>query len=207
MPKSHRFIDITGHVFDRLTVVEFLGTRNGSTYWRCLCECGKQSDVSSANLRRVHTRSCGCLKIENAGKQKITHAMSGSRIYIIWRAMRDRCKNTNVKQFDDYGGRGIKVCQEWDESFECFLLDMGEPAPGLTLDRRDNNKGYSKSNCRWATRKQQANNRRSNRHIDVRGEKMTINQAAETLHMHRSTIYERLKRGLTGDSLVASTGR
>lgn len=171
-----RFIDITGDRYGRLTVIgrapNYL-KRNGRPYtaWFCSCDCGNQAIVLSINLRRQRTRSCGCLQVENAvsiGVLNTTHGDSkhGSEApeYNAWHSMKKRCLDVNHQAYKRYGGRGITVCQRWLESYENFLADMGRrPSAKHSLDRVDNNlltDSYSKSNCRWATKGMQANNRR-----------------------------------------------
>jgi hypothetical protein len=160
MTKSS-FIDLTGQRFGRLVVAAFAGRHSGrQALWRCHCDCGNISTVHGVNLRRGFSKSCGCLGAENRLRLKHGHTINRKRSpeHRVWTGMKDRCINDNSVKWKRYGGRGIKVCDRWLNSFENFLADMG-PRPSLqhTLDRYPDNDGdYEPGNVRWATRKEQA---------------------------------------------------
>lgn len=157
-------IELKGQHFGRLTVAGYHGSRHGQAYWDCECECGGKAVVSSGHLRSGHTQSCGCIRAEAAGGLHRSHGKSSEPVYRVWWEMRRRCTVPNHKDFKYYGGRGITVCQEWQESFEAFyehvsvLPHYGEK--GRSLDRVNNDKNYEPGNVRWATAVQQAQNRR-----------------------------------------------
>lgn len=181
--------------------------------WRCHCSCGAVALVCSNNLRgpRV-TQSCGCLHREAArlvGARSATHHEAGvSRTteYVIWMGMRERCNNPKDHAYPSYGGRGIKVCRRWD-TFTHFLVDMGRrPSRLHSLDRKDNDKGYTPSNCRWATKREQAENRRSARLISYDGVTRTLGGWARAVGIGGAALADRLRRGWPLSSALTRRG-
>ncbi len=158
-------IDLTGQRFGRLIAVSIGSDRR---HWTCLCDCGRSVNVRSDCLKSGNSRSCGCLKRDSATKHGHSHknaATPPTRTYTSWQAMWTRCTKESSDNFKYYGANGITVCERWKD-FGAFLCDMGERPAGTSIDRIDNSRGYKPGNCRWATPKQQALNRRSNRHLN-----------------------------------------
>jgi hypothetical protein len=182
-------IDLIGKRFGKLLCTEKIGRKKTKMLWRCVCDCGRISEVTSSNLVTGNTRSCGC------GHSH--HGLSISDpLYRVWVDMRNRCKNPRHKAYKDYGGRGIAVCNEWEDYslFHEWAMTHGYQQ-GLTIEREDNNKGYSPENCRWATMKEQSNNKRTNRMFIHNGITKTLEQWAEVSNLNPITLSDRLSRG------------
>jgi hypothetical protein len=167
-----------------------------SRQWKCLCDCGEYTFVQFSNLKNGGTQSCGCYKkeIQESGGTYWKHGQTKSQLYRVWHGMKQRCLNPNYPAYKDYGGRGITVCDRWINSFENFLSDMGECPPGLSLDRIDNNGNYEPGNCKWRSRIEQENNKRSNVYIEWQGRRITLAEAARLSGINYSVIRMRLSQ-------------
>lgn len=189
---SARIADITGQKYGFLKVLAFAEMRFRRAYWLCQCRCGTQKIISGLNMRNGTTQSCGCYAVSLLTKRNTRHGMTKSKIYTIWASMLKRCDNPHDKEYHNYGGRGISVCEAW-HTFEHFFNDVGHPPfLGASLDRRDNNQGYFPENVQWATIEQQASNRRNNHFITYNGETWTLSQWARKIHIAKSTLFRRL---------------
>ena len=161
-----KLLDLSEQRFGRWTVLRpaprrHYKTGRPETYWLCRCDCGVESPVQTNSLRRGESQSCGCLQREVTSATNATHRMRDTATYRSWNAMRNRCKNKRAERYPQYGGRGIAVCERWNQ-FENFLTDMGKRPIGKTLDRYpDKNGNYEPGNCRWATVTEQNRNRRN----------------------------------------------
>jgi len=194
--------DLTGHKFGRLTVIAFAGRkvgppRNRPLLWLCECECTNKITTTTGCLKSGNTLSCGCYQKEQATKTATIHGGHDDPLYSVWIHMRERCQNPNLECYDRYGGRGIHVCEEWKD-FSVFRSDMGPSyKEGLTLDRRNNLEGYSKSNCRWATTAEQNRNRRDNKFLEFGDENLCMAAWDERLGFAKGTVSRRIGRHWT----------
>lgn len=185
--------DITGKTFGRLTAVRYVGKYR----WLCSCSCGGKATVITSNLSKGNSTSCGC-----AGREKrFKHGMSPTKIYRVWLAMKQRCENPNDAAFANYGGRGIKVCERWHE-FSNFIADMGMRPSGYEIDRKDNDGDYAPDNCRWISKRENLNNKRTNRLVTWKKETLPITTWAERVGVHPRTLFNRIDRGWSLDDAM-----
>lgn len=201
--------ELTGQRFGLLKVLHLDQGRckPGYVYWSCSCDCGNAKSVRSCALLSGDTQSCGCarrlLTIE-LNKKRAKHGLSETSAYEVWHHMISRCTNPSDKSFDDYGGRGIRVCDRW-KNVAAFVADMGEPPPGMTIERVKNDRGYEPDNCTWATRREQNNNSRRNITITFRGQTMTRAQWEQHLGLGPTTLRARLRRGWPLERALSAT--
>lgn len=199
-------IDLMGKRFGRLTVITLDHKKDGFNYWKCQCECGNFKVVRGDSLEKGSTKSCGCLIGETAKKIFAKHGMCGTRVYRIWNGITQRCHNKNDTTYQNYGGKGIAVCDEWRKDFRSFYAwaMANGYRDDLTIDRIDNSKGYSPDNCRWATTKEQARNKTDNHLITHDGKTMCINDWRLEKGFSRNLIEERLKRGWSVERAIST---
>lgn len=204
--KMGKLIDLTGKKFGRLVVIKRVENHispDGSVFaqWLCECDCGNSVVVFSRNLRNGNTKSCGCYFTEKLKKRLTKHGFRYSKLYYIWIAIKARCYNKKNIGYKNYGGRGIKVCDEWldiengSTNFINWALKNGYKE-GLTIDRIDVNGDYSPENCRWTSRKEQSNNKRNNHYITINGEIKTLSQWFEIYKISKTQFYYRKRRGM-----------
>ncbi|WP_322353969.1 hypothetical protein [Paratractidigestivibacter sp.] len=189
-----KMIDISGKRCNRLTAIKPVRkTESGNYIWLCRCDCGKECEVEGSCFRSGKQMSCGCYASERIRKANTKHNGFGTRLYEIWRQMHRRCYGEHTKFYKDYGGRGISVCGEWRDFsvFREWAYKNGY-AENLTIDRIDVNGNYEPSNCRWATMKQQANNRRSNHIIKYMGQSHTISEWADIIGISQLVLWREL---------------
>lgn len=200
-------IDLTGKKFGRLTVLKRVNNQKGKdTVWLCRCDCGNLTEVTSGHLKDGHTKSCGCFGRERTSETFKTHGMSDTRLYRIYKKMYRRCYRPQTKWYENYGGRGITICPEWlgehgFESFAKWAFENGY-ADNLSIDRIDNDKGYSPDNCRWATAKEQANNTRSTVFLTYNGETKPVSEWSEITGIRQDTLTMRKRSGWTDEEII-----
>ena len=182
--------NLQGFQFGSLTVLELGKSQGNGAVWLCQCKCGTQKEIRASDMVQGKINSCGCEHRQRIAKSGTTHGKTNTKTYSIWQAMRNRCNRIH----QDYSCRGITYDERWD-SFENFYLDMGEVPEGMSIDRIDVNGNYSKENCRWATREQQANNTRANIFIEWDGKRQTRSQWERELGMRPTTLRSRLRAG------------
>lgn len=194
------FKDITGQKFGRLTVIKRVENRNSKVYYLCRCDCGNEKVVNGANIKNGTVRSCGCLHDEEATKRILsyntTHSGSKTRLYRIWRGMKQRCYYPQALNYKNYGGRGISVCDEWRDNFSTFYdwAIANGYNDTLTIDRIDVNGNYEPRNCRWATRTEQSHNKTNTKLYTYNGEVATLDIFALKYNIHKDTIKQRIER-------------
>lgn len=187
-----RLTDRLGQRYGRLLVTERASNKSETdtnARWKCLCDCGRETVQYGQDLKKGKVISCGCWNEE----KRFKHGLANTPVHRVWIGMRSRCNNPQSREYVNYGGRGIKVCERWD-SFENFVADMGVRPEGYSIDRINNDGNYEPSNCRWATTTQQLNNRRVNRVLELNGERRTIGEWSAKLGIGWHTIRSRVDR-------------
>lgn len=194
------FNNLIGCKFGKLTVIDRAENTNGNkARWICKCDCGKekQKSVTTYDLKSGKVKSCGCLYFESNKERNKKHGLKHTRLYKIWSTMKRRCNCSNANEYKNYGGKGIKVCDEWANDFQTFhdwAMSNGY-ADNLTIDRIDVNGNYEPLNCRWVDMKTQQNNRRNNRIINYYGAKYTVAELSELLSIPYATLLNRINSG------------
>ena len=193
-------IDLTGRVFGRLTVIEYAGRNSdGVRMWLCRCACGNEATVRGSCLTSGHTKSCGCGKLgplnPNEKHWNETHGKTGTRLYFVWKNMRNRCRCKSSSSYRFYGKRGISVCEEWEDfsNFSSWAMSSGY-SDGLTIERIDVNGNYCPENCCWIPRELQSKNTRSVHVIEFNGVSLVQADWARRIGIHPATLCERIKK-------------
>lgn len=196
-------IDLTGKRFGKLVVLKRVeNNKHHQPQWECLCDCGNKTVVVGQKLRKGITKSCGCLVYEQ--KTRLTHGMTGTVLHNRWLNMKSRCFNPKNKRYARYGGRGIAICAEWMDFSNFYAWSMSNGfSENLSLDRIDNDKGYSPENCRWANPKQQSNNTSRNVKMRYNGEEKTLSEWCDLLNLDYKLIHGRIHQsGMTFEEAI-----
>lgn len=190
-----RFIDLSGQKFGKLRANKLAGkTRTNQLLWECTCDCGNTTVTQGAHLRSGNTTSCGCHKRSVLPNRTTTHGQANkTATYRSWKAMRNRCNNPNSKDYHNYGGRGIAVCERWDR-YENFLSDMGEKPDGFSIERKDVNGDYTPENCTWIPHREQSRNKQKATTYLYDGEALSLSQLSERVGVKAGTLHWRIKR-------------
>lgn len=194
MPKK---IELAGKRFGKIKVLSRKGVEKGSVIWNCVCDCGKEIEISTSRLNFGNVNSCGCVKRQRAIERNTTHGKSNTRLYEIWVGMKKRCYNPKCKAYERYGGRGITVCQEWLDDFINFYnwaLGNGY-SDTLSIDRIDVNGNYEPNNCRWASDKEQGRNQRKTIYFTLFQIEKSLSEWCEYAEVKYMRAYQRMKNG------------
>ncbi|WP_312130157.1 hypothetical protein [Lysinibacillus capsici] len=208
------FKDYTGIQKNQLTFIEFSHiyaspSGNRRPYWKVRCTCGNETVKSAYDVYSGHTKSCGCLHKTNTSKARKKHGEADTRLYYIWENMKKRCYNPKSDRYENYGARGIKVCDEWLEDYSNFSewAHASGYEKHLTIERKDLNQNYCPENCTWITHKEQAQNRSTNKWVIIDGKKYSPIELEELYKIPVKTIYARIARGDTGENVVRPLGK
>jgi len=206
LPKDKQFHDITGRVYNFLTVLGYAGKTEGSNprhSWYMKCVCGVVKRIPAGNFKSGNCKSCGCMHYILIGNGKRTHGMTSTAEFRAWTSMKSRCLSPSNKFFAHYGGRGIKVCNRWLESFENFYEDMGpRPSSDHSIDRINNHGNYEPGNCRWTTRTVQQRNTRRSKPLVANGKSQCLADWASESGIHRCAIAARIRAGWSIEDAV-----
>ena len=189
-------LNLLNQKFGRLTVISQEKSKGGKTIWKCLCDCGNITTVTSTNLTCGKINSCGCLRKEQITHRNTTHNLTKTQIYKVWKSIKQRCYNKKLPCYKNYGGRGICVCEEWINSFESFYdwsMKNGY-TDSMTIERKDNDGNYCPGNCRWATQKEQCRNRSTNAVFEYMGEKHILTEWCEILNLEYKLVHNRIRK-------------
>lgn len=195
-----KLIDMTGREFEECVVIkrsDKLSKDGKKIFWECECKCGNTFTARGSDIRSGNTKSCGCLVKKKARTRKGAHGQRNSRIYTIWNNMKLRCYNKNQNNYFNYGGRGIKICDEWKNDFTTFYnwaIENGY-SDELSIERINNDGDYEPSNCKWANLHEQARNKRNNRFLEHDGKKMIAPDWSKVTGIPEKIIYDRMTKG------------
>lgn len=204
-----RAIDMTGKRYSSLVAIRPTEKmKNGNMKWQFICDCGVECEIDGYNVRSGKTTTCQVCGAERLRLASVKHGISETPEFSTWADIQSRCYNKKGPSYKDYGGRGIKVCKKWLDSFQCFFSDMGvRPSRQHSIDRIDNDGDYEPENCRWATINEQANNKRSNRKVTINGQTKNLHEWAKKIGISDSALSLRLKNNLPVNDLLKPSQR
>lgn len=197
--------NLIGKRFGRLRAIEHKGRRaDGREQYLCKCDCGREIVVIAKNLKNNNTKSCGCLKRDSWLAANVTHGKSKTKLYRVWASIKDRCYRSGCKNYHNYGGRGIAMCDEWKDSFQSFYewATSNGYSPGLTIERMDVDGNYTPDNCCWITAHEQCQNKRNTRRITLNGECHTFKEWAEITGVNYYTLFSRYQAGKPPEEIL-----
>lgn len=201
-------VDMAGRKYGELIAIRRIGSapNNRNAIWLFRCSCGAECEKDGYSVRSGKVKACTACGLARSRAASITHGKTNSVEYRIWTGMLTRCYNKSARAYADYGRRGISVCESWRHDFDAFLHDMGHrPSPQHSIDRIDNDGNYQPSNCRWATREQQAQNKRTSIRIEIDGQCKTVDEWANESGQSAASIYQRYRSGLRGAAVLKTT--
>ncbi len=199
-------LNLIGKKFNKLTVLERSSIKSRNVVWKCRCDCGNITFVETCNLKANRVKSCGCLKLEKFIERSTKHNQRHTKLYEVWKSIKQRCLNPNNRSYKNYGLRGISICDEWKNDFNTFYtwsMKNGYNSK-LSIDRINNNGNYEPSNCRWVDRTTQANNKRTNHFITYDNKTLTIAQWSQETGISPCAIYCRLQRGWSPEKTLTT---
>lgn len=203
-----KYADLIGKKFKEWTVLGISPYTSRQTRLACRCSCGQVKSVRVCSLKSKDSSSCGCRKKLLISKIHTTHGKENTTKYCTWENIKQRCLNSKAPNYKNYGGRGIRVCKEWVNSFEQFYEDMGDkPGPKYSLDRLDNSGPYSKENCAWKTKKEQGRNKRNNVVLTYSGKTQSLIEWSEELNVNYSTLQGRISLGWSVENTLSTPVR
>lgn len=191
-----KLINLVGERFGRLVVIDKAESKSRHTRWLCLCDCGNKCIVHGTSLKTGNTTSCGCYKKENAQKLYSSVRQNDKGLYAVWNGIKQRCSNPNNKSYHNYGGRGIKMCSQWEQNYEAFYnwaMNLGYEK-GLEIDRVDNNGDYCPENCRWVSHYVQANNKRNIKLYTINGVTKSLPQWCREYNQEYYLVRQRVDK-------------
>lgn len=204
-----KYLDLTNKKFNRLTALERVSNQGQKVMWKCKCDCGNIAYVSASNLTCNRTKSCGCLKDEKLIQRSTTHNQRHTKLYEVWKSIKQRCFNPNNISYKNYGARGITICDDWKNNFQSFFnwsMQNGYTT-NLSIDRIDNNGNYCPENCRWTDRHTQSNNTRSNRYITYNNQTKTLADWVKTTNLSYGCVFSRIQKGWSIDKALNTPSR